>query len=172
MLSLICFFPLFFSTLLICRFHNITHIPTAFSDNLAKPLYLLAKPYTIWQNHTFWQKSEVSPNCIRNFPIAIFTALSQNAKKRSPPATPVNPSMPNNPNRKLHFLFISSHFSILLPNRTQIPMASIIDSRLCGIGTGDDFFPCNDTAISFTNNTLLCIEDSPSSEVSCLSSLI
>jgi len=46
------------------------------------------------------------------------------------------------------------------------------DSRLCGIGTGDDFFPCNNSAISLTNNILLCIEDSPSSEVSSFSSLI
>ena len=140
MLSLICFFPLFFSTLLICRFHNITHIPTAFSDNLAKLLYFLAKPYKIWQNHTFWQKSGVSPNCVRNFPIVTFTAVSQNArspivslsryspdecastlarliiraKKRSPPATPVNPSMLEIPSWKPCFqLFqaISLYFS-------------------------------------------------------------
>ena len=30
------------------------------SNDLAKPLYNLAKPYT------FWQKSVVSPNCIRS----------------------------------------------------------------------------------------------------------
>ncbi len=45
-----------------------------------------------------------------------------------------------------------------------------VNRRLCGIGTGDDFFPCNNSAISLTNNILLCIEDSPSSEVSSLSS--
>jgi len=34
-------------------------------------------------------------------------------KKRSPPITPVNPSKRNNPNRKLRFLFILRHFSLI-----------------------------------------------------------
>ncbi len=36
---------------------------------------------------------------------------------------------------------ISSHFSILSPNRIKIPMASIIDSRLCRYVTTMTFTP-------------------------------
>ena len=45
-------------------------------------------------------------------------------KKEEPTSHSGEPLYAQNP-------LISSHFSILLPNRTQIPMASIINSRLC-----------------------------------------
>ena len=56
-------------------------------------------------------------------PIAILSAASKNTKKRGPPPTVMNPTKPQNP-------LILSHSSILSPASTQIPMASIQDSRL------------------------------------------
>ena len=50
-----------------------------------------------------------------------FYELLEIEKKRGPPTTPMTPSTPNNPNRKLRFLFILSHSSILLPASAKCP---------------------------------------------------
>ena len=67
-------------------------------------------------------------------PIAILSAASKNTKKRGPPPTVMNPTKPQNP-------LILSHSSILSPASTQIPMASIQDSRLCRCYTLMTFTP-------------------------------
>lgn len=73
------------------------------------------------KTHTIWQKSEVLPNCINRH----VNSGIKKSKKERPTNYSGEPPYARNP-------LISSHFSILSPNRTQIPMASIIDSRLGG----------------------------------------
>ncbi len=58
---------------------------------LAKPPYFSAKPYTIWRNY------RLLPNCIHQSPIAMLSAVSKNHKKRGPPPTVMNPTIPEIP---------------------------------------------------------------------------
>ena len=67
-------------------------------------------------------------------PIAMLSATSKNTQKWGPPPTVMNPTKPQN-------LLILSHSSILLPASTQIPMASIGNSRLCRCYTLMTFTP-------------------------------
>lgn len=83
----------------ICRKLNLLYkirqyrqISTAFAYKQAKLQTITQNPILSRKTHTITQKSAVLRDSILPSPIAIFTAVSPNAKKRSPPATPVNPS--------------------------------------------------------------------------------
>ena len=78
--------------------------------------------------------SRLLPDSTIFSPIAILSAASKNTKKRGPPPTVMNPTKPQNP-------LILSHSSILSPASTQIPMASIGNSRLCRCYTLMTFTP-------------------------------
>ena len=98
---------------------------TPFSQNrqYPTPFYLSALYYH--GNPWLLRESILLPDSTIFSPIAILSAASKNTKKRGPPPTVMNPTKPQNP-------LILSHSSILSPASTQIPMASIQDSRLGG----------------------------------------
>ena len=100
-------------------------IKTAYRQNATAFFYKQAKLHTITETSDFCVI--VSEFCSNRPSISGI----KNAKKRGSPTTPMNPSTPNNSNRKRSFLFILSHSSILLPVSTKNPMASIGNSRLC-----------------------------------------
>ena len=86
------------------------------------PFYLSVLYYH--GNPRLLRESILLPDSMIFFPIAMLSAVLKNTKKRGPPPTVMNPTKPQNP-------LILSHSSILLPASTQIPMASIGNSRLC-----------------------------------------
>ena len=107
---------------------------TPFSQNrqYPTPFYLSALYYH--GNPGLLRESILLPDSTIFAPIAILSAASKNTKKRGPPPTVMNPTKPQNP-------LILSHSSILSPASTQIPMASIGNSRLCRCYTLMTFTP-------------------------------
>ena len=107
---------------------------TSFSKNrqYPTPFYLSALYYH--GNPRLLRESILLPDSTIFSPIAPLSAASKNTKKRGPPPTVMNPTKPQNP-------LILSHSSILLPASTQIPMASIGNSRLCRCYTLMTFTP-------------------------------
>ena len=97
---------------------------TPFSQNRQYPTPFYLSVLYYHGNPWLLRESILLPDSTIFAPIAILSAASKNTKKRGPPPTVMNPTKPQNP-------LILSHSSILSPASTQIPMASIQDSRLC-----------------------------------------
>ena len=97
---------------------------TPFSQNRQYPTPFYPSVLYYHGNPWLLRESILLPDSTIFAPIAILSAASKNTKKRGPPPTVMNPTKPQNP-------LILSHSSILSPASTQIPMASIQDSRLC-----------------------------------------
>ena len=98
------------------RFSPFSHIPTAFSD---KVIHLSAKIRNIQSLFTFSRHTiaETPDFCqivyfCQIVSIAMLSAVSKTHKKRSPPATPVNPSTLKIP----WFQAISIHFCQIVQN--------------------------------------------------------
>ena len=87
----------------------------------------MAKPYFLAKVRGFAKLYPIFPYRHIHSPIP-------KRKKEEPTSRSGEPLYAQNP-------LISSHFFILSPNRTQIPMASIIDSRLCRCYTLMTFTP-------------------------------
>ena len=117
-------------TVIRVHFTNSNSIFRQFSKTLipfGKTLYNLAKPYFLAKVRGFAKLYPIFPNRYIHSPIP-------KRKKEEPTSHASEPLYAQNP-------LISSHFPILSPNRTEIPMASIIDSRLCRCYTLMTFTP-------------------------------
>jgi len=99
------------------------HFQTIWQNSIpfGKTLYNLAKPYFLAKVRGFAKKYPQFPNRHIHSPIP-------KREKEEPTSHSGEPLYAQNP-------LISSHSLTLSPNRTQIPMASIIYSSLCRYDT-------------------------------------